>query len=478
MNKFFAASAAANYDFDLRSGGGINALNEYINEELAYGARRSPWEHRNQSGSLVRMAGLRTAAEKATVRLGRGAKVSLPWNLNKGYKGWVEYSTPEAADEEVQRWKRWIGWMLAIDERPGEFPLLVALMRATQSERGLGSPYTTCQLRELAEKFHFSPGCFERILRTTEWQCNRFLLGFGLQFSRKRDWCLMATVLAPRVRWLWDEAPQPNAIHEQSTHSPARAGKRLAALVINARLMRVGRVALKGDALQVLLGARGLAWLRPLRRRGEKDIIEWVHPHSRETVAWAVSRSNTGEFTSLREALTVSDRLVRDRTDGVDVLIDPYTRKDLHGIGIASGFQLVPRRYRGHDVEAVYLVTHGGRSYHATPPWSGREMMARAAIKQAVEAWKAQDRAAALARRDFPHLLRENVIVLVTREDSYRAGNCQPGTEAWISQTGIGNGRWCVPASALLAYVGDNRVARVLAVADEAASRWLRQHQM
>ncbi len=468
--RYNALFAAINQEYDLRSGAGLNALGDLIAEETAHGERRSPWEHRNQSGQWVRMAGLRTAADKAVVRLASVTGASLPWNLNKGYKGWTDYSTPEAADKAVEDWKRWIGWLLAIDEHPESFPLLVALIKATQSDRGLGSPRTTCELRQLAEKFHFSPGRLERMLRATEWQANRFLNGFGIQFSRKRDWELMATVLAPRTEW--SEGRQ--VIVGRSTYDPARAGKRLAACVINARLKRVGGVELGGKATEVLVKARGLSWVQPLRRRGKKDAIEWVHPHPREVVAWAVTQVNAGEFASLREALTVSDRLVRDTTDEVECLVDKHAAEEIHGVRVTPGYKLVTDHRSCTRVQPMWLVTRGARTFHAKKhEW----VTTREAIRLATKAWRAQDQAATMARRDFPHLLRDNVTILVTREDSYRAGNCQPGTESWIDSTGIGRNHWCVPAKALLGHSSDVRVARVLAVANEAAAKWLaRRH--
>ena len=485
-HKFNAILAASNHDFDLESGAGLkNLLGDAVEESISIGTRSDEWIHRHQRGRFVRMVGLVTAAENAAKAFTAITGVHLPWNLNKTFKGWVNHDSIESANYKVEDWKRWTGFLGTVAGYPKEYPLLVAFIKATQSDRGTGSPYTTCSLRALVEKFSFSPGKIERTLRATEWQCNRFLRGYNIQFSHKHNWNSMADVLAPRCTRPDTEdgwGPQCFSREDRSGFNPAKAGKKLAALIINERLKRISGQRFSGKSLEVLMKARGFRSILPMLKHGKKDVTEWVYPNSRQVVRWAVDRINAGEFAHLREAIHSSDRLVCDNTDGVELLTDPVGTVEIHGFRVTSGYRLVAwGRGRRQCVDVTHLVVGPtGRSYHAdhglapmkpNATWRGYEATPRGYIREALEAWQKQDDSAKLAVSQFPNLSRTDCTILVTREDSYRAGNCSAGTEAWINRTGVGTKRWCVPANVLLGYADDPQVARVLAVANRDAAR-------
>ncbi len=486
-HKYTAISAGIDHDFDLGSRAGLNNLLDDVTEESArINTGSGEWLHRHQRGTRVRMVGLVKAAENAAAALTATTGMSLPWNLNKTYKGWVDHKSIAAADRKVEDWKRWTGFLNTVAGYPKQYPLLVTFIRATQSDRGTGSPYTTCELRALVEKFSFSPGRLERMLRSVEWQCDRFLRGYGIQFSRKHDWESMASVLSPRrTRSDTDDGwgPQCYNCEDRSGFNSAKIGKRLAAELINKRIERISGQQFAGKSLEVLMKARGFQWILPKLKRGKKDVVEWVHPHSRQVVRWAVDRINAGEFAHFREAIHFSDRLLHDNTDGVELLADPVGMMEIHGFRVTSGYRLVAwgRSGRRQRVEVTHLVVGPtGRSYHAEnglaskrndESWRRSDPTPRGYIREAVHAWHKQDSAAKLAVRQFPNLRRADCTILVTRQDSYNAGNCEIGTEAWIIRTGVGTQRWFVSANVLLGYADDPQVARVLAVANRDAAR-------
>lgn len=491
-HKFTAISAAINHDFDLSSRAGLNGLPSGVAEEsVAINAKPSEWLHRHQRGTRVRMVGLVKAAENAAAALTATTGASLPWNLNKTYKGWVDHESITAADRKVEDWKRWTGFLNEVAGHPKQYPLLVAFIKATQSGNGTGSPYTTCELRALVEKFSFSPGRLERVLRSVEWQCNRFLRGYGIQFSHKRDWDSMASVLSPRITHTDTEdgwGPQWCGDRDRSGFNPAKAGKKLAADILNEHLERISGQKLVGKPIEVLMRARGFRWILPKTTHRKKqgypfpqEIVEWVHPHSRQVVRWAVDRINAGEFAHLREAIHFSDRLVLDNRDGVELLIDPGQTRELHGFRVTPGYHLVSwgRSGRRQCVEMTHLVVGPtGRAFRAQyglavrrdyASLRGSDPTSRGYIREAIYAWQKQDNANKLALKQFPHLRRTDCTMLVTDRDFQWARTYSISVCDWAFRKRAKT--WCVPAKALFGEAADPNVARVLTEANRAAAR-------
>ena len=81
------------------------------------------------------------------------------------------------------------------------------------------------------------------------------------------------------------------------------------------------------------------------------------------------------------------------------------------------------------------------------------------ALRCAKEAWRQQDKVKALTTRGLAKLA-VSFLHLVTPEDSIKAGNCAPGTAAWMERHGVKNS---ITLRGLLKHAGDPRVARVLA---------------
>ena len=193
----------------------------------------------------------------------------------------------------------------------------------------------------------------------------------------------------------------------------------------------------------------------------------------------AAYRSLTGENArSYREAREALTRLhlckVEDVRDGVSVYRTETPEHEKLGTQV---FACVQKSSYGW--KRGFLVLRGERSYHILPHLGYMEASkADSALRCALSAWKRQDAAAKEGADKYRYLLRSDVTILVTREDSYRAGNCRPGTETWIASTGVGRGRWCVPASALMHHTNDARVAKVLSAANSAAGVWLREHML
>lgn len=167
---------------------------------------------------------------------------------------------------------------------------------------------------------------------------------------------------------------------------------------------------------------------------------------------------------------------VQDKSDGVTIVTAEKPSLSVMGCTVFAGETVVDTTEKP---KKMYLACKGDRTYHCNGKrirrdgeWRGADNP-REALREAIVAWRKQDEAAALVRDRFKHLLRDDVTILITREDSYRAGNCVPGTEAWIDSTNIGHGRWCVPASALLVHADQTHVANVLAVANRAAGIYL-----
>lgn len=159
--------------------------------------------------------------------------------------------------------------------------------------------------------------------------------------------------------------------------------------------------------------------------------------------------------------------VVNDNSDGVAVVLAEKPIISVAGCAVFVGETVV---ITTEKPKRMYLVRKGNRSYH----FGWKEVSSpREALREALGAWRRQDEATKTAAEKFVHLFRDDVTILVTRNDSYRAGNCELGTEAWIDSTGVGHNRWCVPASALLARAGEGRVANVLAVANRAAGVYL-----
>lgn len=167
------------------------------------------------------------------------------------------------------------------------------------------------------------------------------------------------------------------------------------------------------------------------------------------------------ELPKLQECLrALSDEAnpVADNSDGVQAHLHPepvHTDGDLtvtRGVSVA------------HDGRrsTVWLVRENGRTYHARP-WMGADNPAFEAAAQARAAWLRQDEAQT-EEADLAGFLRgeSGFWPLIVRRDSASAGNCKPGTEAWLRERGWADRSW-IPGVWLIPHLGDSRVRRVVA---------------
>lgn len=186
------------------------------------------------------------------------------------------------------------------------------------------------------------------------------------------------------------------------------------------------------------------------------------------TVAGTGSKWDRRFFHSYREArewLTVyHEHSVTDNSDGVQARRRP--EPSYRRLGIAVYDILVEthneKGYRvGVAVRKLVMRLADNRTYHSSSEWGYDSD--ESCVREALAAWKRQDQ-----------LIRENADLvgflkgekgfcpLIYREDSYSAGNCDPGTASWLRERGWG-GKTFIPGPWLIPYLDQNRVRNVAA---------------
>lgn len=147
---------------------------------------------------------------------------------------------------------------------------------------------------------------------------------------------------------------------------------------------------------------------------------------------------------------------ILDTSDGVEMWLslEPVLVKG--GVAVYSGFTHSQDKYRQGCREGMFLVRFGDRTYHSL------RSEAKCALTEAVRAWREQDRLAEMHADLYRFLKGEKGFSpIFYRQDSYRAGNCEAGTEAFVSG-GTWSGRKFIPGIYLLPYLADERVRRVV----------------
>lgn len=260
--------------------------------------------------------------------------------LGNNYRGgYVDFSSEEELRHFLQEEGRVNGWFHAVAQ-DGKCTTLRALIKALHRPgRSMGSPLTILGLSGIAQK-HSSPGSLESYLRATIWQANRFLLGFGLCFSR-RDYRQLAFAckldiwhLKKECRQEWSRSPygSGNEVSDISdrynmkwstgrvSRDPVKAGKRLAGLIVQkhtglnglgiveGRINHDGSYVVEVDPNEVFTKAVGFAKVReldcPLKLK------------------WAAHRVNEGEFENLGAAIKKMGRVKYVEIDGKRFLVD------------------------------------------------------------------------------------------------------------------------------------------------------------
>lgn len=361
----------------------------------------------------------------------------LPWNL-----AWGEYSSWAGMprwrnfrqSDQLPEWHasskqfanygkllecaaRFAGWLKTL----AWFYGAVRVIEATQGS-GVGSPYTTVNLYKLFDRWP-SPHRLERTIWKARARANQVLRPYGLRVS----WSALGQALA-----------QHSAVGKIALWAAEETVK-VYLSYYDSRFQYYQKRELGQGRFFYLKLARGLA--------GMKD-------HSEVVQRWAVSKCFDGEFETLREALAVSARLRLDATDGVELYLD--TMEVIHGVEVVAGY--APKRSGFGDNSRTYLLrqVHADRTYHAHGSLSPKS-----AVREALTAWKRQ-RDLEKEEVDLASFLKgdRGYSPLVFRESSYQAGNCQPGTEAWLERMGWAGMKF-IPGQWLLPHLGDSQVRRV-----------------
>ena len=327
--------------------------------------------------------GVQSLVDEAKAYFEEVTGVELPYNLST-HGPWVGRSWRsklfEGREEMVSYAARFAGWLRKAAELPG----LVRLMERTTSPRGMNSPYTELWLYSLFDRFP-SPHAAERKYWKVLNRANQILAPYGISVS----YAGLAEALTGRNARRTGKAARVAAEETVAQYTDYRFGERLN-----------------------LIQARGL-----------KDAVG-------APVAvryWAASRVVTGEFESLREAMAHADRLVKDNSDGVELLLDPTTTVIIHGVEVIDGWEKDGVRQK------LCRQRHTNRTWHTQYYWDDPRESARKALK----AWRQREKLAAMEAELIGFLRgEEGFCPIVYRDDSCRAGNCQTGTEAWLRQQG------------------------------------------
>lgn len=318
--------------------------------------------------------------------------------------------SPQGADRLLNEYGRIRGWLKAAAKLPG----VNKLIQKTQSSRGVNSPYTTLGLPVLWDRFP-SPGALERKLWAVKLRAEAILSAY--EGDIKPSWKNLADALT----------------YER----------------------RVGKAAVIAVALQ--LGFEPQGEHQPMDEKSSMWVVRSAYRQARQ---WLVERRSAAYP-------------VADVTDGVSLRLEATPELVKLGVTVTRGLVLTETVGRRHQVEVplrkiVRLVRKDGRSYHS------ERGSATDAIKQAVGAWKRQDELAAEEAKRAVEMRERNATAiaflegnefgfcpLISREDSYAAGNCSRGTESWVMEHGW-RAKQFVPGTALIPYLDDDRVRRVV----------------
>ncbi|MFA6551715.1 MAG: hypothetical protein WCV41_04280 [Patescibacteria group bacterium] len=323
---------------------------------------------------------------------------------------------------------RFCGWIKAA----ARMKSIIRFIQKTQSGRGMNSPYTIANLWVVA-KNNPSPQRFVRRIMKVRSRANGILRPYGLRVS----WNGLAHVLSGKER------------------SVGKAAKKAAAITLK---LVVQSIAYKNgtsfDKLSPFNNQNGTL----ITCRGLKALLNL---NSKAKIAWVLDKVNSGEFGCFRDALLVVDeRLVPDKTDGVELLLDVKEEQNIHGISIQTGWDVEGKKQ--------YLLKSNNRTFHVYSNNCYRDV--KDAIKMAVRAWKKQRELERQNKDILKVLIPEDRSFLIFMCDSRTAGNCVPGTNSWMQTHGFG-GRSFVPAQWLVPFISEPRVKNVLRAAADRISQ-------
>jgi len=344
---------------------------------------------------------------------------------NEHLKDFVKNFEMRCPQGPVEYAARFCGWLKVAGGKRG----LAKALRATTTPNGMGSPYTTVNPFHILERWP-SPHRAERQIWKVRKRANQILRPYGISVS----WQALGQVIAYGPKRVGKAAVWASA-HTVCNYLLVYGVVSFPSVEKNGRDERLNHAKCR----LVLEAAQGLA-----------DLEKYPLAVQR----WAVQ--SIGEFTSIREALRHADRLVKDSTDGVELYLDPASKEVLHGVSCILGWTgEIP--FTGGGRMFLLRQEHTGRTFHESF-WKGTT---KERVRGALRAWRQQKELERLDA-DLISFLRGDYgfCPLVYRQDSYRAGNCQPGTESWLNQLGWGNKEF-IPAQWLISHLDYNLVRNV-----------------
>jgi len=149
----------------------------------------------------------------------------------------------------------------------------------------------------------------------------------------------------------------------------------------------------------------------------------------------------------------IKDRVRHHEAQGITSYIRCGSRKIIHGISASQGWT----RWK----IIILVEDNTGRVYHSN------FTNYKTAIKSAIRAWTEHSRN---IKRFIAGLNVDLNEVEVIKEDSYAAGNCRVGTDAFISANKLKN-KESILASDLLKIASDNRIKATISAAVERINR-------
>jgi hypothetical protein len=429
-------------------------LARWADRQMASSKTDEAWERKNsQRRCRVRFMLSGVSRKGAEDLILRGMEVwreqglgSLPYNL---YKAGPLIGLPygrrlDGVQSAVGHYARVGGFLGRAATSPVARPLVTFIKKVT-TPNGQNSPYTRLDVSGLPAAFG-SPEAASRKLVAVRRRANQILGGYGVCVSN-------ASLAGVMTRY-------------RATGKAARIAAMITLRDLLQRAFGVDTYQLKG--WNVFFVARGMA-----AAMKEDPVVRH----------WVGGRLNAGEFADLRSAMAAKSRLVVDRTDGVEMILDSATTVAKLGVEVSLGLLPVTGRRGRKVVQERFLVRKGERTFHADvirverwDPLAGCYRKADpigSAIRQALAAWRRQEESEVSLRRDFR--IPEGVSLLVYKADSHAVGNCREGTEVFMRKLGLSPTTELVGSHILSARAGeDSRAERVIRYAASELQRWLR----
>jgi hypothetical protein len=392
--------------------------------------------------------GLEALVFKAQKAFEESTGVLLPWNLSSAGPWWhlpqgnfssstleewrkkyvksekqgYEYVDAHVTDflkvtdgEPVAYAARFSGWL----REAANCPVLVRLFAKTMSERGMGSPRTRVNLWDLFRRFN-NPYDAQRRLCAIQDRAQEILEPYGF----KASWEALAVHLSGQGK--------------KTSLATGKAARAVAE-----------------ETVKEFFGRNFGCELDLVQARG----LKWFMQESKAFQHWAFETVKSGEFDSLRLALSHAERrLVDDTTDGVELKLDWLKGQSVHGVEVTPGYT------QEGDLTFLCVQKGTGRTFHVSRgSWNWGPQTPREVAKEAIIAWRKRKGLQEKEAELFSFLNGDmGFSPLIRIEDSFNSGNCQAGTLSYMREHGWQGRRW-IPAVWLAPFLDYALVRNVVA---------------